>query len=184
MKHSFLFLVNRYLTSSFMVRSRALPITLPGEKNKQKTNKQNDKTFHSALYIIYLLCALCVCFVVLAYAVAPPSTIFGTLIYFFVSLFQVFFWCVPLFFIYFLLIPCFIFLSLVLHFSFAPRFGWRVATSSFWRRRGERIGTSESVSATSFLAFCGCLALKLSHQPPVLILCNKPLKLHFSKFTC
>jgi hypothetical protein len=73
---------------------------------------------------------------------------------------------------------------LVLHFSFAPRFGWRVATSSFWRRRGERIGTSESVSATSFLAFCGCLALKLSHQPPVLILCNKPLKLHFSKFTC
>ena len=77
MKHSFLFLVNRYLTSSFMVRSRALPIALPGEKNKQKTNKQNEKTFHSALYMIYLLCALCVCFVV---------SIFGTLFTFFFAI--------------------------------------------------------------------------------------------------
>lgn len=169
-----LFLVNRYLTSSFMVRSRSLPIAFTGEKEKPKQNdkkKKKQKNFpFGPLCVGYnLTCALCAFLFrrsrirrqTFCNFVRTPFYFF-----FFVCKFFLLVLCVSLF----LSVGCFPFFW---GFCISPcRFGWRVATSSFWRRRGERIGTSESLSATTsclLASFCGCLALELSHQPRVLI---------------
>lgn len=116
------------------------------------------------------------CFAVHAYDVVYLLQFFRTPFYFFsfASFFSLS--AVSLF----LSVGCFPFFW---GFCISPcRFGWRVATSSFWRRRGERIGTSESLSATTsrlLASFCGCLA------PAINLVCwftrNKPLETAISR---